>query len=312
MNAHAERNKVIWRFSDGRAGHDSQSKGLVSALSALLGCDTYEVRVPISFFSYGWGLLKKFPLTMDLPDPDLLIGAGHATHAPMLLARYVRGGRALVLMQPSLPPQLFDLCLIPEHDKPNSAANIIPTMGPLNLLRACGQQSSDRGLILIGGESKHFVWDEGRLRQQLEQIFEREDIYWTISDSPRTPVGTRKLLQSFKNDRIAYVAYGDTSSPDLEDLLQQAATVWVSEDSMSMIYEALSAGAAVGVIRVPPKNRGRLTEVAQSLATKQMLVLFDEWLSGQALAAPASELSESRRCALAIIKHFGWAAAKPA
>lgn len=311
MNAPAERNKVIWRFSDGRAGHDSQSKGLASALGALLGCDCYDLRLPVSLSGYGWGLLKKFPLARDLPDPDLLIGAGHATHLPMLLARYARGGRALVLMKPSLPAQLFDLCLIPEHDRVNSANNIIPTVGPLNLLRAGGQLSSDRGLILIGGESKHFVWDADHLLQQLKQIIEREDIYWTIADSPRTAASTRKHLQTLNNDRIDYIAYGDTNSPGLGDLLQQAATVWVSEDSMSMIYEALSTGAAVGVIRVPRKSRSRLTGVAQSLAEKRMLVLFDEWLSGQALAAPASALSESRRCALAISERFGWSAAKP-
>jgi uncharacterized protein len=263
------------------------------------------------FSSYGWCLLKKLPFVSHLPDPDLLVGAGHACHIPMLMTRRVCGGRTLVLMMPSLPTRFFDLCLIPEHDRPKEAENILPTVGPLNQLSCSKHLSSDTGLMLIGGESKHFSWDEKRLHQQLLDIIERDDINWTITDSPRTPASTRVLLQALNKGKVNYLPFADKTASALPDLLQRAGTVWVSEDSMSMIYEALSTGAAVGILRVQRKNEGRLAQVAQSLANKGLLTLFDDWLSGQALVPPAQPLSESIRCAEAVLERLGWAVAKP-
>ena len=34
----------------------------------------------------------------NLPDPDIIIGAGHGTHFTMLTAKYVRKGKTIVLI----------------------------------------------------------------------------------------------------------------------------------------------------------------------------------------------------------------------
>ena len=70
-----------------------------------------------------------------LPTPDLLLGAGHHTHLSLLAARRIRGGKVVVLMRPSLPPGLFDLCLIPEHDAPPARPNVLATRGALNRIQ---------------------------------------------------------------------------------------------------------------------------------------------------------------------------------
>lgn len=306
MNANTKRNIVIWRFSDGRAGHDSQSKGIILALKNHVDCETHEISVPLSLSSYCWSLLKKLPLISHLPDPDLLVGAGHACHFPMLLCRHVRGGHTIVLMRPSLPSRWFDLCLIPAHDRARQYSNIISTEGPLNTLLPSSNLSPDQGLILIGGVSKHFEWDERKLIKQIEQILASEDLNWTITDSPRTPLTTRVLLQALCEDKASYVPFPGNSGSVLPNLLQKSGIIWVSEDSMSMIYETLSTGASVGVLRMPAKPNSRLADVAPSLAEKQLLTLFDDWLTNKSLKPPINTLAESARCAEILIQRYAW------
>ena len=35
--------RVVWRFSDGKAGHDSQSQGLVDALQRHMDIECYDI-----------------------------------------------------------------------------------------------------------------------------------------------------------------------------------------------------------------------------------------------------------------------------
>lgn len=306
LNANAKRNKVIWRFSDNRAGHDSQSIGLVSALQDRVDCEVYNIDVPFPLSSYASAVLKKLPLVSHYPDPDLLVGAGHTSHFPMLASRLLRGGRALVIMTPTLPTQLFDFCLIPEHDNKQRSSNIIPTTGPLNTIRTSNQLSITDGLILLGGESKHFYWNEDKLFGQIAEITKHDKRNWVITDSPRTPTSTEEILRSLNQENVEYISFRQNNGADLSTFLQKAGNVWVSEDSMSMIYEALSTGASVGLLQTDEKPKSRLGKVAQSLAEKKLLTVFDEWQSSQQLLPPSRILSESTRCADLLVERLGW------
>ncbi|MEZ5574345.1 MAG: ELM1/GtrOC1 family putative glycosyltransferase [Candidatus Competibacteraceae bacterium] len=81
------------------------------------------------------------------------------------------GARAVVLMRPSLPLALFDLCLIPEHDTPPVRANVVlATRGALNRIQPSSNLESRQGLLLIGGPSAHFGWDDAGLRAQIAAV----------------------------------------------------------------------------------------------------------------------------------------------
>ncbi|MFN3595388.1 MAG: ELM1/GtrOC1 family putative glycosyltransferase, partial [Thiobacillaceae bacterium] len=113
---------TLWRLIDGKPGHEKQSLGLAQALQRLAAARWYDVRVHGTAFAsvraaLQWAL-RRFPAGHGLPAPDLILAAGHATHLPALAARRAYGGRIVVLMRPSLPLALFDLCLIPAHDQP--------------------------------------------------------------------------------------------------------------------------------------------------------------------------------------------------
>ena len=82
------------------------------------------------------------------------LGFGHATHLHLLAAQRAYGGKTIVLMQPSLPAKLFDLCLIPEHDQYQGNAEYLQTRGVLNPIQPEGEHASNQALIMIGGPSK--------------------------------------------------------------------------------------------------------------------------------------------------------------
>ena len=89
---------VIWRLSDGKRGHDSQSEGLVAALARL--CSLTSHTIPVSTRHLTPLLecaLARFADGRSLPTPDLIVGAGRATHWPLLAARRARGGRTICL-----------------------------------------------------------------------------------------------------------------------------------------------------------------------------------------------------------------------
>ena len=106
--------------------------------------------------------VKKFK------KPNLIIGAGHRTHFSILAAKRAYGGKSIVLMKPSLPYFIFDLCLVPEHDNPPKRANIISTIGALNPLGLDGlhEKKPSSNLILIGGPSPHYKWDNNLIIKQ--------------------------------------------------------------------------------------------------------------------------------------------------
>jgi len=299
---------VIWRFTDGKAGHDTQSLGLTNALSALTPCRIVDVPAPplsrltIELFT------QNFNSTHLLPDPQLLVGAGHKTHLPLLCARKFRGGKTIVLMKPSLPARWFDLCLIPEHDNPPHRKNIQRTCGALNRVRGGQIKHSKKAMILIGGPSRHFNWDARLLADQIHHIISAHpDYQWLLADSPRTPEQTKNLIRSMTNNHVTYHPFSDTAGSWLADELSTAKLVWVTEDSISMIYEALTAGAVVGLIELPKKSANRLTTAIQRLAENGMVTSYQSWKSGQPLTELKTRLNEAERCARLVLEHFALA-----
>ncbi|OGT73660.1 MAG: hypothetical protein A3I78_01450 [Gammaproteobacteria bacterium RIFCSPLOWO2_02_FULL_56_15] len=295
---------IIWRFTDGKAGHDAQSQGLINALSNYLDCRIYEIP-PCSLRHCLSNLIHcRFPAGDLMPDPVFLIGAGHSTHAGMLCARHARGGKNIVLMRPSLPIRWFDLCLIPDHDPPSKHKNVLRTRGPLNSLQASQAADPGHGLILLGGTSHHFLWDESDLLQQVVTL-SASGGRWTLVDSRRTPESTSKALNNLVSEKIAYIPWTSTGPGWLAEKFQKCGTVWVTPDSMSMIHEALTAGAAVGLFRLAPRGENRLSRAIRRLCSEHLVTAYDDWLQGQTLGTAASRpLNEADRCARMIIDKF--------
>ncbi len=294
---------IVWAFTDGKAGHEAQTRGLLAALARHRTLDTRWIKVP-AYSSLLTNLMtKRFLPGAALPSPDLLIGAGHRTHLPLIAARRARGGRSVVLMKPSLPRVWFDLCVIPEHDAA-SGANVIATRGALNSMQP-GIKNSSAGLILVGGPSRHHAWAEQELMTQIETVLTRErEIHWTLTTSRRTPPSTTVRLRALAHPNLAVVPVAETGPGWLPERLAVAAQVWVTEDSVSMVYEALTAGCATGLIAVPARRSGRLTRGLDALVRAKQVTRFSDWQSGTRLTAPGKTFNEATRVAEWIVDRW--------
>ncbi len=285
-------------ISDGKPGHLNQSLGLAAALQALLPQAQIDTRAPLR----GAQLLQALLGRLKWPDPQpaLLIGAGHGTHLSLLALRRVTGAPAVVLMRPSLPLGWFDLCLIPEHDRPPERDNVIRTQGALNRMQPAAK-APGFGLILLGGPSKHFHWDDDRVLTQLHALLERDPRHWRVVTSRRTPPSLLQALAAIK--AIDLVLPEQTDADWLPAQLGVAQCCWVSADSVSMIYEALSAGCAVGLLGLAPIADSRVARGVASLQQRGQVTLLEQW-NGQPLAAPAQGFNEAGRCARELQERF--------
>ncbi|HIF50666.1 MAG TPA: nucleoside-diphosphate sugar epimerase [Thiotrichaceae bacterium] len=293
----------IWRITDGKAGHDSQSIGLCNAIESLQPCKRFDIPAD-NFLANGKNLvLKQFPRSKDLSSPDIIIGAGHGTHFPMLCAKRARGGKTIVLMKPSLPLSFFDFAIIPKHDSTASQENIIITSGALNPMQFNNNKLANTGLILLGGPSKHFRWDSDAILNQISHIVTHNtDIHWTVADSPRTPSNTLNNIVELAFDDIEILNVAETDSETLQKYIYTSEYIWVTMDSVSMIYESLSSGAAVGLLEVKQKNQNRISSAIKALIDEKQLTTFEIWNNTHELIYASFKFNEAERCASLLLE----------
>lgn len=288
----------IWRFTDSKPGHDSQSIGLCDAIGRLTTISCSDIPASSTIDNLGYLLTKRFPAGKALPKPDLIIGAGHGTHLSMLAARNAHGGKAIVLMKPSLPLSLFDYCIIPKHDLVSENNNVITTTGSLNPVQFNKDKTPNTGLILLGGPSKHCHWNNKLIIDQINAIIAASpDIKWTIADSPRTPKSVLEDVNQQTLKNLTILSCTDTSSIEIQKLIFNTSCIWVTRDSVSMIYESLSSGAAVGLIDLPQKKNNRLHRGITDLVSKGYLTIYSTNSTKLALKPKTAVLNEAQRCA---------------
>lgn len=296
---------VIWRILDGRPGHRNQVIGLTDAIQRQVSARCHDVGVKSHLDGLRFLLPGCSRAVSTLPPPDLLIGAGHATHIPLLILRRRFGGRSIVLMKPSLPMAAFDLNLISTVDNlPSVPSNVIITEGPLNRMQPSDRISQSEGLILIGGVSDHFEWSDQAILRQLAKILSDSDgVHWTLTTSRRTPASFLEAwtASGLPGDMVPCEA----TSPDwMLQTMRRAGRVWVSGDSMSMVFEALTTGAAVGVLELSERRQSRVCRSVRHLIQKGTVTSWSNWADGKPLSRPNNPLREADRCAAEVIHRF--------
>lgn len=297
---------IVWRIHDHKPGHANQTRGLVNALTSMTEIEAYDVQAPTRWQSWRWWMESRFPIGQGLPRPDLILSAGHTTHIAALAARRACGGKAIVLMKPSLPVRLFDLAIIPEHDATADSGNIILTRGVLNVIEPSTVKQQSRGLMLVGGPAANSGWDTDAMITQIVQAAEGQPtVNWTLTTSRRTPADFVALLTAERPENLTIVPCEDTGPRWVPDELARAAQVWVSEDSVSMVYESLTSGAAVGLFAVPAKHTGRVARGMNKLRETGWVTRFSGWDRHSPLPLPPQALHEARRCAELICERYG-------
>lgn len=293
----------FWLLCDGKPGHENQSLGLADAIARRMPCEVHRI-----FLAGHGGVLGRVNVAMrasqDFPKPDFIIGAGHATHFSLLWLARKHRAKSIVLMRPSLLLSWFDLCIVPAHDFADGCVrgNVIITQGALNRVLPPEGGSRSGRMILIGGPSGTHGWNGEALLDALAEIAPMGQ--WQLTDSRRTPDGfTDEIKRRFP--QIEIFSHQETTPDWLPARLAASNEVWVTEDSVSMVYEALSSGAAVGLLPVPRrKEDSRVIRGLEKLVREGSLTKFYDWVTTKQLKRAPSVLREADRCAEAVIKLY--------
>lgn len=263
-------------MTDHKAGHRTQLLGLEQALKMRCQLDSHWLSI-----EHDWSEIRQQLRRRSLPSPDWLLGAGRLTHLPVLLLKWRFRSRGMVLSKPAWPYAWFDLLALPRHDGVKPRKNLLLTEGSLNPVLPAVDADPGAGLILVGGPSPHFDWDGEALTEQIWEIVKRHpDVQWTLSNSRRTPPDFLPRLRELKLANVTLLSVEETQPGWVARQLQRCATVWVSEDSVSMVYESLSAGARVGLLRMLRRGHSRVASGVDSLAERNMLTRFDDFVKG--------------------------------
>ena len=296
-----KQNKIlIWRLIDGKTGHEKQTLSLVNALKDEIAIKTIDIKIQsfLLLILFSMKVLKK------IQNPDLIIAAGHKTHISLLFLKYFYGGKSILLMKPSLPCNWFDLCIIPQHDKFKVKGLIVWTKGVLVNTTNLINKNEKKGLILIGGISKHYIWDSESVVNQIKKLLNNNLLIdFILSTSRRTPKDFMMKINkiSFKNLKIYHIKKQNKNW--LTNQMNKTKYAWITEDSMSMIYESITAGQNVGLISLKSKGKSRITEEVNRLK-EEKIVFVNENKSYKNRNKPHAVINEANRCAKFINKIF--------
>ncbi len=307
---------IIYIISDGKKGHLSQTRGLATALieqaqEKAPGKEHACYEVDITSLSW-FGKLFYKGKELTYPRPDLILCAGHGTHlAALSLSRHLRS-LCMVCMKPSLPAGLFDLCITPRHDLPDgfqANGRIFPTNGAINGIRPMPDVPKNQTLILIGGPSKSYNWDAELVLNQLSSIARLTSTPIVLTTSRRTPADfVADVTAACPNIRVIPVE--ETGPNWVAENLSKAKEVWVTQDSVSMVYEALSSGAPVGIIEMPAKEGPHKPDASRIARGLNMLIAdgsvcrFTEWAKTNEIPQTGKVMYEAGRAASYILEHF--------
>lgn len=293
---------VIWRLTDGKPGHMQQTLGLAQALSRRIACTCLDIDLRERASGLLDALLGRFPAGAGLPRPGLVIGAGHGTHLALLAARRATGAKAVALMKPSLPLSLFDLVIVPAHDGLAESDRVINTLGVLNPMQG-GEKQPGSLLFLVGGPSKHVRWDDASVLHQVAEVAAAQapEAGWQLTDSRRTPAGLSAELQRRYGAR--FQPWAGCPPGWLAARLASTESVWVSEDSVSMVYESLTAGCRVGLLQLPAGHDSRIARGVARLVGEGYVTPYAAW-EASATLGPARAFNEAARVAPLLLQRL--------
>ena len=253
---------MIAALMDGKIGHERQVLGFIKALKKSRNVKVHELQVSeVTLFG-------KVNLDGDQTQQfDYVIGAGHSTHLKMVFLAWRYKAKTIVLMNPSLPRFLFNYCIVPAHDGVSPKKNTFISVGALNDMEI-SVKKHEEALMLLGGKSKEYSWDNEKVFSQIAEIVRTNNRPCVVVGSRRTPVYFWDYVRTHSDKHLSstrFFPFNDLPHDWLKNNLGNYQWVWVTEDSVNMVYEALTVGAVVGLIEMESSGLGRVHDGIKSL-----------------------------------------------
>jgi mitochondrial fission protein ELM1 len=259
-----------WILSDAYAGLQAQAIGLTEAAGLRHELRTLAPRPP-----WRWVAARLWPAPLSaVPDavrgalPRVVVGAGGKA-APVLAALRRRGVQVVQVQHPRMDPRRFDLIVVSRHDG-LTGPNVVVTRTALH--RATPQRLAEaaetwRGhvaalprplvAVLVGGSNgRHRL---GRaagaaLAEQLAHMMRRDHVGLMLTPSRRTDPAVLRVLQGRLVPLGAWVWDGQGENPYF-GMLALADVIIATEDSVSMVSEAVATSAPVLLAGLPGSSR---------------------------------------------------------
>ncbi len=260
-------------LTDGKAGHENQSRALARALGLDFDIQPVRFRFPgakaLSYILDRLGiclqsLFELVPIQCDqassVPDafrPSVVIGTGSGTfYAAKTLARRLGVKCCVVLYPRGYSIGSFDCILAPAFDNPPQAENVIEI--PANLVanddafyekgvgdfRERHEPSSRPAVaVVIGGPNKCSTMSVDWMKSELDRIFaDTSGCERWVTTSRRTPPEVESLVDSYEWDyKLVYSR--DHFNP-IPAFVKLAKRLYVTAESTGMLSEACTCGEA--------------------------------------------------------------------
>ena len=156
------------------------------------------------------------------------------------------------------------------------------------------------GLMVIGGPALQYRWSDDELVSQITAVLSRHpDCRWYLATTAQTPAETERRLRELSGHNVFCIPHHEVDPHWLDNRIQDAEQVWLSEDNLNTIYQTLAAGAAIGIFTVPRRKPN-----PEVTALEGLVVFFPAWQAGQALHVPQPPFNESARCAAEIYQRW--------
>lgn len=249
-------------FSDGRVGHENQSRAFCELLEldyeiCKVSYSSKFIKILSYLFDFFGIRAKIFKVQiLDFSKFDMFVGTGSVSYYALKYYSMKFKKPSVAIMLPNGYKKDFSLIIANTHDRPNPRKNqlILPVslslFKPLELYKA-GKKSIG---FIIGGSNSSFEMS-ANIVNEIEQIRQKFSGYeFVLTTSPRTPKHVEDALVNFSWD-YSVIFSKDGINP-IGDFLSQCEWVFISIDSVSMISEAVSHGSAsVAIIELNRKKK---------------------------------------------------------
>ena len=249
-------------LTDGKAGHENQSKAFARALG--YDFDVFEIHFKSKFHKALSYLLSR---TVGLLLPELfdripeaksgdyavVIGTGSGTfYAAMTMGARLRTKCGVVLYPRGYRISHFNCILAPAFDNPKKAPNVIEI--PANLV-AADEAFYEKGVaayrertdvepeiaVIIGGPNKCSTMSVEWTRQKLDEIFKLPGKK-AVTTSRRTPPEVEALVDSYPWDYK--LIYSKDHFNPIPAFVKLAKKLYVTAESTGMLSESCTFGSA--------------------------------------------------------------------
>lgn len=279
MNSRAR--PAIWLISDGNPGHYNQSLAVAEALQRVGYGDIIWVQARQRIRGFvrplvasliqatrgglpAWleGALYDFPEGRPRGQPGLIISSGGKTaFLNVLLARRLSCPNVFIGPPPELSTDHFRAVLHAEEDVHGDnriTMDYLPTrLDPAKATRAGAEFIASHGLagrrlacMLLGGDSRshHYSTAEWEaLARGMNTLAEQYDLAWLVTSSRRTGTEAEAILKRALDPRHIAEAtwWGSAPRPVVIPYLGAADVVFCTQDSLTMLSEAIASGRPV-------------------------------------------------------------------